>query len=180
MKPFGLLSSFFLLLSAACPLVLPAQEPDRPADSFEEYQARYAERIRLTHIAGIYIPASVEEAMVELERLTNEVNLDAFRQAPEDDVVRKLFFSLGRWMTHNWGFYEGSRLSHALREQGISDPDDMARVLMRCYHRHLNQRPLELEEQAAAIRERIKKEQEERRQNARIIRKEPASGDKED
>jgi len=147
-------------------------DPDRPADNLEEYQARYAERIRQTHLAGVYIPADLAEALRELEKRTPAESLEAYRNAPEEVVVRKLFFGLGRWIIHNWGFYEGSRLSHSLRQQGVAHPDDMARVIMTSYHRYLNGRPLDLESQIETIQTRIREEEEERRKRARVLHEE--------
>lgn len=173
-----------LLLGGLATSSLAAQQkpdPDRPADNLEEYRARYDERIRQTHIAGVYIPADLDEALRELEKRTPAESLASYRNAPEDIIVPKLFFGLGRWIIHNWGFYEGSRLSHWLRQQGVYHPDDMARVVMISYHRYLNQKPLELEAQVAAIQERIRQEEEERRKQAKVLHEErrPAATDKE-
>ena len=62
-------------------------------------------------------------------------------------------------MIVNWGFYEGSRLSHFLRGAGLQHPDDMARVILVCFHRHLNQKELNLQEEVAyyqALREKVR------------------------
>lgn len=170
----------FLLLTAAGVSVsgqVKDEDPNRPPDNMEEYQRNYEERIAQTHIAGVYIPATLEEALSDLIKLSPPEALDTFRMATEEVVVRKLFFSLGRWIIYHWGFYEGSRLSHHLRSMGIYHPDDMARVIMVSLHRRLNARPLALEEQIAAIQERIRLEEEERRKQAKVLHEErrPAS-----
>lgn len=181
--PFG--ERFFLtmltLLAVSALVAQQKPDPDRPADNMEEYQARYAERIRQTHLAGVYIPAHLDEAVRELEKRTPAASLESYRNAPEDIIVPKLFFGLGRWIIHNWGFYEGSRLSHWFRQQGVYHPDDMARVVMISYHRYLNRKPIELEAQVAVIQERIRKEEEERRKQAKVLHEErrPADADKE-
>lgn len=152
---------------------LQAQGNDEgPPDSPEEFQARYAERIGQTHLFGVYIPKDLNEALTELDRLTPEASKASFQAAAEDVVVRKLFFSLGRWMDHNWGLTEGSRLAEWMRQQGIFVPDDMIRVLIVSWHRQRNDRPLDLEGQAKVIQERIEKEREERRAKAPVIHEE--------
>ena len=63
----------------------------------------------------------------------------------EADASSKLHFSLGRWISHNWGFYEGSRLSHYIKTNlGITYPDDMSRFIIVTYHRNLNRKPLDV------------------------------------
>jgi hypothetical protein len=173
-QPLALHLALLLFLTGGSFLLSAQQkpDPDRPADNLAEYQARYAERIKQTHLAGVYIPANLSEAIKELEKRTPAESLDAYRKAPEEVVVRKLFFGLGRWIIHNWGFYEGSRLSHSLREQGIAHPEDMARVIMTSYHRYLNGRPTDLESQVEAIRTRIREEEEERRKRAKVLHEE--------
>jgi hypothetical protein len=46
-------------------------------------------------------------------------------------------------MIVNWNFYEGSRLSHYLKQMGLSYPEDMANFLIVCFHRHLNGKDLD-------------------------------------
>ena len=47
-------------------------------------------------------------------------------------------------MIYNWGFYQGSRLSHYLKGLGLEHPDDMARFMIVSWHRHLNEKPLDI------------------------------------
>ena len=143
-----------------------------------KYEYAYQQRIRMTHINGSYIPKDLDDAMIHLDRVVEEGGKKRFAMQPEDEAVRKMHFSFGRWMVMHWGFYEGSRLSHFLKKKGISYPDDMASVLMRCYHRKLNNKPLQFEELAAEIEEKRRKEMEERLQQGEIIEKLPAKVEK--
>jgi hypothetical protein len=52
-------------------------------------------------------------------------------------------------MIVNWGFYEGSRLSHFLKEAGLEHPDDMARALVVCFHRSLNGLDIRFDDEVA-------------------------------
>ena len=161
-----------LLVQASTTCLVAQVKEEGPPDSPEEFEARYAERIKQTHLFGVYIPQDLEDAFRELERLTPEESKASFGKAPEDVVTRKLFFSLGRWMDHNWGLTEGSRLAEWLRQQGIFVPDDMIRVLIVSWHRRSNDKPVDLEGQVKVIQQRIEKEREERRAKAPVIREE--------
>jgi hypothetical protein len=108
------------------------------AQSESAFDSAYAVRITKEEINGVYIPVDVADAFDELKRLSSPVDLEKFRKAPEDLIRSKLHFGLGKWMIVNWGFYEGSRLSHFLKEAGLEHPDDMARALVVCFHRSLN------------------------------------------
>lgn len=115
------------------------------SEAEEEYNKVYQENIKLTKIRGVYIPGSLKEAFKRLTKLTPPQSIDGFKAAPEKQVCKKLHFGIGRWMISNWNFYEGSRISHILKEKGLLHPDDMAQFLLRTYHRHLNGLPLEEE-----------------------------------
>lgn len=127
-------------------------------DSFEvEFNKQYEKNIKKERLFGVYIPRDMEDAFVELERLSDKVSIDKFRSADEDDVATKLHFGLGNWMIVNWRFYEGSRFSHYLKLMGVSHPDDMAQFTIVSWHRKLNGKPLEMEERAQRYRDLRKK-----------------------
>ncbi len=111
----------------------------------EEFEKMYQERIHLERINDVYIPKNVEDAMLELDRLTDSNVAAGLIQISEDSLASKLHFSLGRWMQINWGLEEGSRLSFYLKSKGLSFPDDMEDLLIRCWYRHLSNKDLEQE-----------------------------------
>ncbi|MEL6925841.1 MAG: DUF6794 domain-containing protein [Bacteroidota bacterium] len=114
-------------------------------ENFEEsFEKEYQRRIKKEYLYRVYIPKDLADAFIQLNRLTDKESLARFKNASEEVASRKLHFSLGRWMIHNWGFYGGSRLSHYLRNIGISHPDDMARFIIITYHRNLNKQKLEV------------------------------------
>ena len=161
----------FLLLALASPWLY-GQEPEGPANTLEELQARYESRIGLTHINEVYIPMDVDDAMRELDRITSESAKESYKNATEELILEKLFFKLGKWMIINWGFEEGSRLAHEMRKTGIYHPDDMAKVLMVCYYRHLNELPRDYDLEVKKIKERINNEQLERIRTGTILHEE--------
>ena len=137
-----------------------------------QFDSAYAVRIQLEEINGIYIPENLGDAFAELTRLTSPKDLEKFRNMPESLARDKLHFSLGRWMIHNWGFYEGSRLSHYLKGRGLTHPDDMAKVLLVSLHRHLNQVPLNVDEQINFYQELRDQERLDREQKKEVIHEE--------
>lgn len=128
-------------------VVLSAQK-DPPA-TLEAFEEEYQKRIRKEYLFGTYIPKDLGDAFFQLNKLIDKESRLKFLRAGEMEAARKLHFSLGRWIMYNWGFYEGSRLSHYLRERyGLSYPDDMARFLIIAYHRSGNRKDLALDELA--------------------------------
>jgi hypothetical protein len=117
----------------------------------EEFEAEYNKRIREEMIHGVYIPVDLEDAFNELNRLAEGEGLALLKSAPEEDIYRKLHFGLGQWILTNWGLEQGSRISHFLKLKGVPDPEDMVRVIIVTWHRKLNNKPILLEEEIAAI-----------------------------
>ncbi len=150
---------FFCVMTFLMGGVLTAQEG---SDFQKNFESTYEQRIRKSQINGHYIPRDVKDAMAHLDHIVDHNGKLRFRIQEEEKAVRTIHFSFGRWMMLNWGFYEGSRLSHHLKGLGISYPDDMAATLMHCYHRKLNDKPLEFETLAKHYATLRKKEAQER------------------
>lgn len=145
---------FFLFLTAAT-----AQSVAKEGSAAEiAYKLEYEKNIKLTKLAGVYIPGSIKEAHKRISKLTPPAAIAKFKSAPEKAVCNKLHFGIGKWLISNWNFYGGSRISHLLKEKGVLHPDDMAQFLLRTYHRSLNGLELgeeELVEELAKDRKRI-------------------------
>jgi len=123
-----------------------------------EFEANYAKRIKLEQINGVYIPVDLNDAFSELTRLSDPAGLEKFKSAP-DSAISSSHFGLMKWVQLNWGLDEGSRFSHYMKLKGISVPDDMARVVVVTFHRHLNGKPLMLEQEILEIDKRLALEQ---------------------
>ncbi len=163
-----LLTALILLLVFASNLGLtqPSTSPDEAAEK------KYQERIKKEYIYGVYIPEDLPDAFERLNKLIDKESKDKFKSVPEDIAVKKLHFSFGRWMIYNWGFYEGSRLSHHIRELGIYHPDDMARFIITTYHRYLNKEELKIKELVETFQAKQEKEKESRKNRGTVIHKE--------
>ncbi|MBT8189649.1 MAG: hypothetical protein KJO29_04420 [Bacteroidia bacterium] len=125
-----------------------------------EYDSIYAINIKLSKINGVYIPKDLFEAHQQLIKLTPKESLDKFKMAEEKEVCKKLHFGIGRWMIVNWNFYDGSRMSHYLKEKGVLHPDDMAQFILRTFHRNLNKLESDQENIIKELAEARKKEAE--------------------
>jgi hypothetical protein len=88
---------------------------------------------------------------------------------PEEEATKKLFFSFGRWITYNWGFYEGSRLSHSLSKFGITYPDDMAKLIILSFHRSLHRKPIQFKVEAEKIKAQREEEHRNRLQKSEVL-----------
>ncbi len=122
------------------PITLMAQE--NRTDSI--YMEQYKKNIRKPRINGVYIPKNLDDVYKELSELSSENALNKFKLGEEDIVAKKLALGLGRWIFVNWNFYEGSRISHYLKTQyGLSHPEDMSEFIIRCFHRHLNNKNID-------------------------------------
>ena len=132
------------------------------AEAIRLQDSTYQSNIRKSRINGVYIPKDMTEALKELDELSPAESKTKLRLASEDVIAQKLHFGLGRWMAHNWNFDDGSRFSHFLTGMNLRYSEDMIDFMLRMYHRHLSNKPLDAEKTAAKYQEaRDKKYQEE-------------------
>jgi len=149
---------FFLLIT----LGLATSSWGQASTQIQQIEEQYAFNIQQTHINDVYIPEDVDDAMTELDRLSDETGRAKFLETDEDNAAKVLVKGLGRWMIVNWNFFDGSRLSHYLKEMGVSHPDDMAKFLIVSYHRYLRGADQEYKIRAKIYEEQRKSDQEKR------------------
>lgn len=164
----SLLIAFFTSIS----LFAYSQDEAVPASSVDDIKAKYEWRIQQTKLAGQYIPKDIFDAFSELNRLTDADSRQKFMSISENDAARKLYFSFGRWITTNWGLYEGSRLGHYLREAGISYPEDQALAIIVCWHRSLNKKDINFKQVKEILAAKRQREREERLKKMPVIKEE--------
>lgn len=162
----------FMILFCSFSLFAKAQDDTAPASSAEDIKRNYEWRIQQTKLNGQYIPKDIFEAFAELNKLTDADSRTKFMSLSENDAARKLYFSLGRWITTNWGFYEGSRLGQYLREAGVSHPDDQAIAIIVCWHRSLNKKDINFKQVKEVIAAKRKRERDERLKKMPVIKEE--------
>ena len=107
---------------------------------------KFTPTIDTNSVTGIFIPENLDACFMELERgLTPEFK-EELRTGTEDDMNR-LHHGLGTFFRNNWGLWKGSPLSEWFNENGIYHPDDMSAIILTSFWRHLNGKPINLEEQ---------------------------------
>lgn len=137
-----------LLLSAACgPTPDSSSRSDKPLSSpTVTPSTRTTVSTPKPYHTDYYIPKDLDECFVELKKLLSEADQVEFRDKAEDDVT-DYHHGLGRWLRNNWGLWAGERLAIWFNERGITHPDDMSGIILDSFWRHLNDKPIQLEEQ---------------------------------
>jgi hypothetical protein len=97
---------------------------------------------------GVYVPANLDDAFSELQRMLTPMLIDDMRSRPEEDMII-YHHGLGTWMRNNWALWQGSRLSEYFNGLGIHHPDDMSGIIITSFWRRLNNRPIDLDRQVA-------------------------------
>jgi hypothetical protein len=118
-----------------------------------------------TSPTGVYIPTDLEDCFLELKKMLPEKTVTEMKSGPEKDMI-KYHFGLGTWMRNNWGLWAGSRLRDYLHKLGLRHPDDMSSVILKSFWRHLNGKPLKIDEQVKYYQEywdKMKKKQKKRK-----------------
>lgn len=124
-----------------------------PPNNQAEYQKQYQWRVKQERLYGIYIPKSLDEAMLEMDRLTDEVSKKKFAALPEEVAFRKLFHSLRPWIVQNWGLEGGSRFSRLFEPLQLRHPDDIAELVVVSWHRHLHSKDRDFKALVEQIRQ---------------------------
>jgi hypothetical protein len=144
MKAFCLL--VVLLSSFSCSLGTGTHARDvaaADADAENSSDAANGAKYRVTPTpdpkspTGIYIPETLEDAFVELDKmLTPEFRTEL--KLAEKSTLAEYHFGLGLWMRNQWRLWGGSSLARSLEKLGLHHPDDMSALIIRAYRRRLN------------------------------------------
>jgi len=104
----------------------------------------YQKRIVKEYLHGVYIPRDLSDAFVQFNKLIDKATIVKFKNLPEDQADRRLHFGFGKWISHNYNFFEGSRFSAFLNNLGLYHPDDMITFVIITYHRNINRNKLDV------------------------------------
>jgi len=105
---------------------------------------------------GVYIPKDLEDCFQELKSMLHPSLIQEMKSGSERDMV-KYHLGLGMWVRNNWGLWKGSRLKDYFNGLGIFHPDDMSGIILDSFWRHLNNSPINLQEQIKYYQEYWKK-----------------------
>jgi hypothetical protein len=134
-----------------------AQETNNLPSSDKQIEAEYNRRITLEKINGVYIPKNLDDVYATLDKMVDAESKFKVKSLPESKVDSVLSPRLGLWMSLNWSFYEGSRISHYLHSAGVTYPEDMASFLLIAWHKHLNGKPVDVKTLAVGFRDKRRK-----------------------
>ena|GEM_PF-2562137 len=109
---------------------------------------RITKRMKLDSIDGVYIPADLNDAIKELDKLIDEESRTEILQMEEDEFTALAHMGIGLTIIRNgWSLWGKSRLSNFFNERGINHPDDMSGIILTSYYRHLNDQSINLDQQ---------------------------------
>jgi len=94
----------------------------------------------------VYIPKDLNDCFAELKRILSKEQVETMKTGSEEDMI-DYHHGLGTWLRNNWGLWGCSRLSRWFNEKGIKHPDDMSGIILDSFWRHLNGKPIKLDEQ---------------------------------
>ena len=111
-----------------------------------------------TNEQEVYVPKDLDDCFVQLKKLLEPEDVEKMKSGTEDDMI-EYHFGLGMWMQNNWGLWSGSRLAKWFNGHGIKHPDDMSGIILDSFWRHLNQKPIKLDEQVENYQDYWKKQE---------------------
>ena len=142
----------------------------KPVATEEAFEKKYKKRIKKERLYGVFIPKDLADAFIQLNILIDKSSQTKFKNMSEKDAVKKLHFSFGRWMIHNWGFYGGSRYSHYVKGLGIHHPEEMASFTILMYHRYLNKKKLNVKEYLKTFKEKKEAKKKEQLKKGKVLK----------
>lgn len=102
---------------------------------------------------NVYIPKNLEDCFVQIDKLLDDNVKADIKLKNEQDFAIQEHFGFGRWIRNNWlRDKKGSRLAEYFQDMGIFHPDDMSGIILVSYHRYLNNKDINLQEQIAYYR----------------------------
>jgi len=132
----------------------------------------YQKRIKQEYLHGVYIPKDLSDAFIQFNTLIEKPTIEKFRNLPEEEADQRLHFGFGKWISHNYGFFEGSRFSVYLNGLGLFNPDDMITFIITTYHRNLNKQKLNVKPLLETLIEKREKIKNERKLKGELISEE--------
>ena len=121
-----------------------------------------------------YTPKTLDEAHLYLDEYLQDK--ESFKNYPEEDVIAVSHMWLGRWLRNKWylwwspelyervksGTEEGKEVEYPaempdlvkwFNSIGVEHADDMSGIVIISYHKKLNNKPYDLDEDVRAIKE---------------------------
>jgi hypothetical protein len=101
-----------------------------------------------------YIPSDLNDAIQRLDFLLDTKSKDNYKGMVESKAVKYVNLgSLGMTIRNDWRLWKKSRLFFYFDSLGINYPMEMTNIIFTSYHRHLNNKPIDLDRQIIAIKD---------------------------
>jgi hypothetical protein len=111
-----------------------------------------AQEKKVTRKDWKYVPINLDDAIHRLDYLISDSNKLSFKETEEPRAVNYANMGpWGTWIRNDWKLWKGSRLNSYFDSLGIHHPEEMTNVIFTSFHRHLNNRPIDLNGQIALI-----------------------------
>ncbi|MFN3755141.1 DUF6794 domain-containing protein [Flavobacterium sp.] len=112
-------------------------------------KSKSEDKVRFTtdSLNGIYIPKDLEDSFKQINTFWPDSTRTKLKQLSEDEFSGRVHLGFGMWLRNNWQLWAGSRLSKFFNDKGIFHPDDMSGIILQSYHRHLNNKEIDLDKQ---------------------------------
>jgi hypothetical protein len=98
------------------------------------------------------VPNTLDEAFTSLDVSLKPEQRLAFMQRPEREAIMEAHFAVGLYIRNQWLRSGKSALAKLLHEKGAQSYDDMSSMILHSYWRHLNGKPIQLNEQGACYK----------------------------
>jgi hypothetical protein len=94
-----------------------------------------------------YVPKDLNEALEILSCKWPEKEIKEFKALKEENLA-EFHFGAGLSMRNNWGLWQGNNeLVREFNKIGIHHPDDMSAIILKSFHRRLNNKDIDLDGQ---------------------------------
>ena len=101
---------------------------------------------------NIQKPKNLNECFIELNKIIKPKDLKTFKKSNEKELSL-YHLGLGVWIRNNWIRPKNSPLANYFAKMGITHPDDMSSIILKSFHRHLNNKDIKLKEQVRYYRD---------------------------
>ncbi len=112
---------------------LPIEVTPEPTDPKYQINPTYSPQ------TGLFIPSSLEEAIIELEKMLHPEFIAEIRAMSQSQFLNSQHFGLGMWLRNNWKLWETNPLTQILEGLGITHPDGMSSALLDLFWHCLQQ-----------------------------------------
>ena len=104
----------------------------------EEDIREYLQKLQNDTIYGVYIPISLEDCFIQLDKLLSDEDKQTIKQLADNKETIRYHHDVGMWLRNNWGLWGGSRLQKYMLDKKINHPDKMSAIILEFYYDWLN------------------------------------------